>query len=65
MLLVILDLRSRTRLVTIIPDKVIALYTRFYLLVEADLTNIYNITFIDNTYLDVLLLEKYITLDKI
>ena len=65
MLLVILDLRSRTRLITIILDKVIALYTQFYLLVEVDLTNIYNITFIDNTYLDVLLLEKYITLDKI
>ena len=61
----ILDLRSRTRLITIIPDKVIALYIQFYLLVEADLTNIYNITFVDNTYLDILLLEKYITLDKI
>ncbi len=49
-LLVMLDLRSRTGLATTILDKVIALYTRFYLLVEADLTNIYNITFIDKTY---------------
>ncbi len=50
MLLIILDLRSRTRLITIILDKIIALYMRFYLIIEVDLTNIYNIIFINYIY---------------
>ncbi len=59
------DLRSRTGLVTTILDKVTALYTRFYLLVEADLTNIYNIIFIDKTYQNTLLLDQYVTSNEI
>ncbi len=64
-LLVMPDLRSRTRLVTTILDKVTALYTRFYLLVEADLTNIYNITFTDKTCQDILLLDQCVTSNEI
>jgi hypothetical protein len=50
MLLVILDLRSITSLITTILDKVIALYIQFYPPIEADLIDIHNATFIDNTY---------------
>ncbi len=50
MLLVMLDLRLVTRLATIVPNKVVVLYMCFYLLVEANVTNIYNITFTDNIY---------------
>ncbi len=60
-----LDLRSRTRLITTILDKVIALYIQFYLLVEVDLINIYNIIFADKTCQNALLLDQSITLDKI
>ncbi len=49
-LLVMPDLRSGTGLATIVPDKVIALYTQFYLLVKADLIDIYNIIFANKTY---------------
>jgi hypothetical protein len=46
---VILDLKSRNGFVTIILDKVVALCTRFYLVVEADLIDIRDVTFADNT----------------
>ena len=59
------DLRSATRLATTIPDKVAVLCTRFYPSVEADLTNIYNITFAENICQDALPLEQSVTLDEI
>ncbi len=49
-LLIMLDLRSGTGLIITVLDKVTALYTRFYLLIEADLIDIYNIIFANKTY---------------
>jgi hypothetical protein len=49
MLLVMPDLRSAIGLATTILDKVTALRTRFYPPVEADLTDIHDATFTDDT----------------
>lgn len=43
------DLRSATGLATTVPDKVAVLRTRFYPSVEADLTDIHDVTFADDT----------------
>jgi hypothetical protein len=51
------DLKSRNRFVTIIPDKVAALRTRFYPAVEADLTDIRDVIFADDTCQDALPLD--------
>jgi hypothetical protein len=62
---VIPDLKSRNGFATTIPDKVVALCTRFYLAVEADLTDIRDVTFADNTCQDALPLDQSVTADKI
>jgi hypothetical protein len=59
------DLKSRNGFATIILDKVVALCTRFYLAVEADLTDIRDVTFADNTCQDALPLDQSVTADKI
>ena len=59
------DLRSGNRLATTIPDKVTALRTRFYSPVKADLTDIHDITFADDTCQNALSLDQSVTAEEI